>query len=146
MTNISDEFEWSNDDSVVFHAQPAIAVYANQYDQVVIRREREWNEEDDAFITISAGNVLAVIAHILGAAGMNNIELIEAVGGGYRDVDMAASAMSKAKDPKAADRQRRCRANKKLRERDNRDNDRDARDVSTEIEQRPDMPPLELVG
>lgn len=58
---MSDDFDWSDKESVVVRPQDAIAVYANGDNDIVVRRERSWNEDDDVFIIISRQHCRAVI-------------------------------------------------------------------------------------
>jgi hypothetical protein len=51
------DFDWSNDDSIVLHEQPPIAVYINQSSGLTIRQERSWNQDDDIIIAIAPENV-----------------------------------------------------------------------------------------
>jgi hypothetical protein len=143
----SPDFDWREDESIAVQNQPAIAVYTNACGQVVLRRERSWDEEDDGFIHISKENVLTVIGAILRAAGMDDVYLYrQSLGGLCHDVDLPArpdlgetgsnEEPAKLRDPTAAERQRRRRA--KL-----RDSDRD--NVTDDAPDR-DAPLLELVG
>lgn len=59
-----DNFDWFNDKSVVCKRQDAIAVYLNPDKDVVIRREADWNEEEDTFIVVSRSRARAVIEAI----------------------------------------------------------------------------------
>lgn len=44
-----EDFDWRNDDGlVVVQRQDAIAVYLNPAGDIAIRREADWNEDDDA--------------------------------------------------------------------------------------------------
>jgi hypothetical protein len=61
---MSDDFSWSDKESVVVHPQDAIAVYANGNNDIVIRRERAWNEEEDSFIVISRQHARTVVEAI----------------------------------------------------------------------------------
>jgi hypothetical protein len=153
MTDLPD-FDWTSDDSIAVHDQPAIAIYANGCGQVVLRRERSWDEEDDCFIHISKENVLTIVAGMLRAAEMFDIELIRARGGGgYEDVDLQDLIVGGAvmelrdelsrsvpKDKTAAERQRRCRENKTRRDRDS------VTEPVTDDAPDRDAPQLELVG
>ncbi|RWE26664.1 MAG: hypothetical protein EOS41_05915 [Mesorhizobium sp.] len=47
------EIDWCNGQEVIIERQTAIAVYTNQAAGIVIRQEREWDEEDDTFIVLS---------------------------------------------------------------------------------------------
>jgi hypothetical protein len=49
-----DRDTWSRDNpDLICPAQSAIAIYQNNYGQAVIRQERGWNEEEDAYVIIS---------------------------------------------------------------------------------------------
>jgi hypothetical protein len=96
MTDTSTEFDWSvRNPEVIVRSQPAIAVYTNTADQVVLVREREWNEEEDAFVLISREHAIKVAHAILEAAGQGDIEFIRPCGAGYQDVPIqpAVAAM-----------------------------------------------------
>jgi hypothetical protein len=58
---MTDDFDWSDRDCVVVKSQDAVAVYANNDGDLVIRRERSWNEEDDTLIVISRQHVRRII-------------------------------------------------------------------------------------
>jgi hypothetical protein len=67
-------FEWRNEDGtqtehVVVRHQPAIAVYLNPHDQVVIRQEGHYDPDEDQWIYIAPDNVPKVAQAILEAAG-----------------------------------------------------------------------------
>lgn len=49
------QFDWSDDDGIAFRVYGSVAVYPNTKGDVVIRREREWHEGDDALIIIPVG-------------------------------------------------------------------------------------------
>lgn len=70
-----DRFDWIGDDSIVLKRQDAIAIYRNGHGDVVIRRERDWNEDEDTCIVVQAANVLTVVAAILREAGLDNVRL-----------------------------------------------------------------------
>jgi hypothetical protein len=55
------DFSWSNTESVVVRQQDAIAVYGNPDGDMVIRRQRDWNEDDDAWIVIARDQVRTVM-------------------------------------------------------------------------------------
>jgi len=88
MTDTSDTFDWSADDSVAVREQPSLAVYSNRYGQVVIGRERSWDEEDDCFIHISNETVLTIVGAILRAAGMDDVQLYRQNGTACYDIDL----------------------------------------------------------
>jgi hypothetical protein len=53
-----DDFDWSNDDSVILHEQRATAIYRNRYHGIVIRQERAWDEDSDPYMIISEENLV----------------------------------------------------------------------------------------
>jgi hypothetical protein len=57
------DFSWDpeNGDVIVPH-QPALAVHLNRWRQVVIRQERNWDDDDDTYITINMESLPRVIA------------------------------------------------------------------------------------
>src|SRR5680860_1844805 len=77
MTETSNDFDWHADSSIAVREQPALAVYQNPYGQIVIRRERSWDEENDCFIPVAKENALAIVHAILEAAGMEHAYLYE---------------------------------------------------------------------
>ena len=80
MTDTSADFDWTSNESIAVHEQPAIAVYCNSYGQVVLRRERSWDEEEDCFIPIARENVLTIVRAILVAADMEDCQLHRVLG------------------------------------------------------------------
>ena len=56
---MSDDFDWSDEGSVVVHRQDAIAIYTNPDNNLVIREQR-W-PDDDTFIVIDRRFARAVI-------------------------------------------------------------------------------------
>jgi hypothetical protein len=58
-----DDFDWAHDESVVVPAQPAIAVYINSREQVVIRAEGG-DYGEDSFVVISVEHLPKVIAKL----------------------------------------------------------------------------------
>jgi hypothetical protein len=69
--SVPDDFDWSADNpDLVVGRQPAIAVYENASGAITIRREREWDEEDDTFIVVTKTNVPAFAQAMLCAAGL----------------------------------------------------------------------------
>jgi hypothetical protein len=132
MTN--QEFDWTADESVAVQEQPAIAVYPNPVGQVVIRRQRSWDEEDDSFVHISRGNVLTIVGAILAAAGMDDIRLYRQHGMSCEDIGLGETqTRSLSKDRTGAERQRRYR---------NRHRNGSDRDVTDETVTSPAQPLL----
>jgi hypothetical protein len=68
-----DRFDWSKDDSIVTERQMTIAIYFNSRDHLVIRREREFDEEEDAFICIAPQNIAAFIRRVCEVAGISAV-------------------------------------------------------------------------
>lgn len=64
------EFDWMTDDSIVLRPQLAVAIYQNERGGLVIRQERDWNEDGDTFIVISPENIPAFIDRITDVAGV----------------------------------------------------------------------------
>jgi hypothetical protein len=83
---------------VVRH-QPAIAVYRNPHDEVVIRQQDQYDDSHDHFVFITKDNVLKVVERMLAVAG---IEML---------MDWLAEPLllPAPKDRTAAQRQRRYR-------------------------------------
>src|SRR5271165_1450991 len=58
------DFSWSAiEDSVVIQAQPAIAIYFNRRDEVVIRQESQFGDEDH-FVYVRHENLRLLIARL----------------------------------------------------------------------------------
>jgi hypothetical protein len=125
------DFDWSSDDSIALCDQPSVAVYANRYGQIVLRRERAWNEEEDPCIPIAQENVLAIIGAILRAAGMEDVRLYRetfqfAYGAGCEDIELPEPNSENSQNvvnsrnlptrSSGAERSRRYRQNKKKRD------------------------------
>ena len=74
MTGHSPEFDWNpsndTDHSIVVRHQPAIAVYTNPHDEVVIRQQDQYDESDDHFVYITKDNVLRVAQRMLDLSGI----------------------------------------------------------------------------
>ena len=82
----TDKFDWCNSPSVIVRQQDALAIYQNPYGQTVIRRQRDWNEEDDAITIIDPRHAIIVAQAILANAGHRAIEMYEQSSGGCVDV------------------------------------------------------------
>jgi hypothetical protein len=50
-------FDWADSNAVAANQQDAIAVYANESGDVVIRRQKDWNEDDDSTIVVAPAYV-----------------------------------------------------------------------------------------
>jgi hypothetical protein len=74
MTGYPPEFDWNPDNdtdhSIVVRHQPAIAVYLNPHDELVIRQQDQYDDSDDHFVFITEDNVLRVVERMLEAAGI----------------------------------------------------------------------------
>ena len=99
----SDDFDWNVDDNpdVVVTWQNCIAVYENVAGSIVIRRERAWDEDDDVIILVTKASAPALAQAILRAAG---VVMPTAVA-----ITHELLPPPPAKDPTAAERQRRFR-------------------------------------
>jgi hypothetical protein len=127
MTDTPEDFDWSNDDDVVSRRQDSLAIYSDERGQVVLRRERDWDEEADVCILIAPERAPMVAHAILEAAGLGNVQFYRVMGGspglvdfcedidwrgteGNLDETSARRTEAEPKDRTAAERQRRRRA------------------------------------
>jgi hypothetical protein len=62
---MADDFDWSDRDALVIRHQNAIAVYRNNDNHIVIRCQKDWDEEEDAFIVIDRKYAREVIDAIV---------------------------------------------------------------------------------
>jgi hypothetical protein len=67
------EFDWNDEDTLVLRRQFAVAVYRTPDGSLVIRQERDWNEEDDTCIVISPENVGDFVDRLTDAAGIPTV-------------------------------------------------------------------------
>lgn len=61
MNDDSADFSWRDTEAVVVRQQDAIAVYSNPDGDLVIRRRRAWDEEDDVWIVVAQTQIRTVI-------------------------------------------------------------------------------------
>ena len=89
MTDSAD-FDWNeaqDHGSVVQQRHQRVAIYTNPHEDLVIRQERDWDEEYDPFIVISCAHAVTASHAILEAIGLGEVEFIRPCrGGGYEDV------------------------------------------------------------
>jgi hypothetical protein len=65
-----DDFDWNPDrEIIVVRSQPAIAVYLNPHDDLVIRQEGHYGPDEDQWIYITKSSVPKVVQAMLEAAG-----------------------------------------------------------------------------
>jgi hypothetical protein len=57
-------FDWTDNKAVAVNQQDAIAVYANENGEVVIRRQKDWNEDDDSIIVVAPAYVRQLVEAI----------------------------------------------------------------------------------
>jgi hypothetical protein len=57
----SEDFSWRETDAVVVRQQDAIAVYSNPDGNLVIRRRRSWDEDEDVWIVVAQTQIRTVI-------------------------------------------------------------------------------------
>jgi hypothetical protein len=55
------DFSWRETDVVVVRQQDAIAVYRNSDGDLVIRRRRAWDEDEDVWIVVAQTQIRTVI-------------------------------------------------------------------------------------
>jgi hypothetical protein len=78
-----ERFDWGPDNSdIAVPEQPAIAIYVNAWDMIVVRQEGRGRDDD--FVTIAAHNAARVARGILEAAGFQGVGLYSSKGGGGR--------------------------------------------------------------
>ena len=58
MTDFPNTFDWVSEDNIVLRDQPAVAIYSNRFQQVVIRCERAWDQEDDVVVLVDFGSLM----------------------------------------------------------------------------------------
>lgn len=59
---MSDDFNWSADnEDVVQHSVQGVAVYENQYGNITIRQERNWDEDEDTIVVLTHDAARALI-------------------------------------------------------------------------------------
>jgi len=61
MNDDNEDFSWRDTDAVVVRQQDAIAVYSNPDGELVIRRRRAWDEDDDVWIVVAQTQIRTVI-------------------------------------------------------------------------------------
>jgi hypothetical protein len=61
MNDDNEDFSWRDTDAVVVRQQDAIAVYSNPDGDLVIRRRRAWDEDDDVWIVVAQTQIRTVI-------------------------------------------------------------------------------------
>ena len=51
---MSDDFEWSaENEDVVQHSVQGVAAYINQYGNITLRQERNWDEDQDTIVVLT---------------------------------------------------------------------------------------------
>jgi hypothetical protein len=99
---IPDDFDWSsNNTDVAVRRQDAVAVYENVNGDVVVRRQADFNEDEDPILIINKACVPALVRALIDTAGLE----AEPVSHGILLPPPARSGS----DPTAAERQRRYR-------------------------------------
>jgi hypothetical protein len=68
MSDATDDFKWTTDDSVVARRSDGLAVYANKFGLVVIRKEADALEDDDPVFLIEPSKVPGLIKALRKAA------------------------------------------------------------------------------
>jgi len=61
MNDDNEDFSWRDPDAAVVRQQDAIAVYSNPDGELVIRRRRAWDEDDDVWIVVAQTQIRTVI-------------------------------------------------------------------------------------
>jgi hypothetical protein len=65
-----EDFDWFKDDSIVLEEQPAIAIYQNGRQHIVIRQRAMYEQEGDSFISIAPHNLMTLIDRLCDMAGI----------------------------------------------------------------------------
>jgi hypothetical protein len=61
----SRDFRWEpENEDIIVPEQFALAIYRNHWGQVVLRQERSWDEDDDAFVRVNTESLPKVIARL----------------------------------------------------------------------------------
>jgi hypothetical protein len=68
-----DEFEWTNDDSVLVPDQRALACYFNKRGELVIRQERAWDQDEDNFVFIAERNIAEFLDKLTDICGIPSV-------------------------------------------------------------------------
>ena len=110
-----DEFDWTNDETVVVGAQAAIAVYLNNECSVVVGQQGDWQHEEDTYVVIQEAFAELVARRIM--------ELLNV------RPDAVAVSHRPSADPTAAERQRKHRGRQRNVTGSERDTDRDVTGV-----------------
>jgi hypothetical protein len=66
----SEGFDWVDDDSIILRHQPSVAAYIGQGGHLVIRQERQWDEEADTIICIAPESINTFIDKLTDAVGI----------------------------------------------------------------------------
>jgi hypothetical protein len=66
----SEGFDWVDDDSIILRHQPPVAVYIGQNGHLVIRQERQWDEDGDTIICIAPESIDTFIDKITDVVGI----------------------------------------------------------------------------
>jgi len=67
---MSDNFDWCDKpDLIIVPSQPAIAIYLNPHDAVVIRQEGHYGPDEDQWVYVTKENVPRLVQALLEAAG-----------------------------------------------------------------------------
>ena len=53
MADDGTNFDWNDQDGIAVNQQDAIAVYANDKGDLIHRRQKDWNEEEDSVIVVA---------------------------------------------------------------------------------------------
>jgi hypothetical protein len=62
-----DDGFWESEDArecIVANRQHAVAVYTNNSDQIVIRQERDWDQDEDTIVIVDRANAAALVRRV----------------------------------------------------------------------------------
>ena len=81
MRSAPDDFNWHTDKTVAVRSQAALAVYANNDDEVIVREQAQYPDDEDCFVVINREHIPTIVRHLLDAAGLENIRMVRHLGG-----------------------------------------------------------------
>jgi hypothetical protein len=73
---MTERFDWNDGENVVVANQAAIAVQGDEAGDVLLRQEGRLAMEEDAFIDVRRGNVIALCKAMLSAAGLHDVAIV----------------------------------------------------------------------
>lgn len=66
-------FDWQDGEAVFVQEQPRSAVYRNPMDQIVIRQERSWDQDEDTYVRFNEQAVPDLIRKLAKQLGLEDV-------------------------------------------------------------------------